>query len=40
FLQSKITQLGEACEAAQPLPEGASADELVARIEAILKKLK
>ena len=40
FLQSKINQLGEAFEAAEPLPEGASADELIARIEAIVKKLK
>lgn len=40
FLQSKIDQLGEAFEAVEPLPENISTDELVARIEAMVKKLK
>jgi hypothetical protein len=38
FLQSKINQVGEAMEAAEPMPEGTSVDELIARIEAIAKK--
>jgi hypothetical protein len=38
FLQSKINQLGEALKTAEPLPEGVSVDELIARIEAIVKK--
>ena len=40
FLQSKINQLGNALETAEPLPEGLSIDELIARIEAITKKIK
>jgi len=38
FLQTKINQLGNALEKAEPLPEGLSIDELIARIEAIVKK--
>ena len=40
FLQSKINQLGEALETAESLPEDFSVDELIARIEAIAKKMK
>jgi hypothetical protein len=40
FLQSKIDQLGEAIKTAEPLPEGATVDELIARIEAMVKKTK
>ena len=40
FLQSKINQLGDALKTAEPLPEGLSVDELIARIEAIVKKMR
>jgi hypothetical protein len=37
FLQSKIDQLGEAMKTAEPLPEDATVDELIAKIEAMIK---
>lgn len=40
FLQSKINQLSEGFKTAEPLPEGLSVDELIARIEEIVKKTK
>lgn len=39
FLQSMINQLAGAFSDAEPLPEGASLDDIVARIEQIAKKL-
>ena len=40
FLQSKIKQLGEALETEGALPEDFSVDELIARIEAMVKKIR
>ncbi|PXA03456.1 hypothetical protein DDZ13_12240 [Coraliomargarita sinensis] len=39
FLQGMIEQIGGALSEAEPLPEDASVDEMIARIEAIVKEL-